>query len=106
MKQRSGTRADSQWSREVRKRDHYLCRYALPGCTRRATESDHIYTRKYKATRLLTLNGLAVCRGCHAMVTRDVKLKWRLIPHILSAEDLARLNRIIEDNYGKAAVRT
>ena len=46
-------------------RDRYLCQLQYPGCTRAATEVDHIGAHDDHATANLQ----AVCRRCHASKT-------------------------------------
>jgi hypothetical protein len=45
------------------------------GCWEQATDAAHIVSRRYKRTRWHPLNGLPLCRDCHARYTR-LPRKW------------------------------
>jgi len=65
---------DAEWSKAVRKRDFNTCRILLPGCTSKATDAHHIFTRKFKKLRCDIRNGLSVCRNCHNKLEGNYKL--------------------------------
>lgn len=53
---------DREWARAVKVRDSGICRK----CGEQGHEAAHIFSRRYKATRHVLLNGLTLCRKDHA----------------------------------------
>jgi hypothetical protein len=77
-KQRKATRAalareaDRLWSLAVRKKG----RCELEGCAGRGVlQAAHGFSRRYRGTRWLLINGFALCAGCHVSMTHD-PLRW------------------------------
>ncbi|WP_373887233.1 HNH endonuclease [Actinomyces bowdenii] len=66
-----------RWRETVLRRDRFACQLGLPGCTRRATEADHIVPVAEGGTLLDTCNGQATCASCHKTKTQAESLRGR-----------------------------
>ena len=64
--------ADRLWSLVVRKRG--ACENARPECAG-VLQAAHGFSRRYRGTRWLPINGFCLCQGCHVMFTHD-PLGW------------------------------
>ena len=64
--------ADRLWSLVVRKRG--ACENARPECAG-VLQAAHGFSRRYRGTRWLPINGFCLCQGCHVMFTHD-PLRW------------------------------
>jgi 5-methylcytosine-specific restriction endonuclease McrA len=54
---------DTAWSNEVRARGGHWCQRCR---VIRAEHAHHIIPRRFKATRLLEVNGISLCQFCHS----------------------------------------
>ena len=60
-----GVRRWTEFRRRILERDMYRCRYAYEGCTRDATEVDHLIDRQYGGPVYDEANCFSVCASCH-----------------------------------------
>lgn len=66
MKQpKLGTRRWTEFRKTILARDMYRCRYAFEGCTRVATEVDHLIDRALGGPVYDEGNCFSVCESCH-----------------------------------------
>jgi len=67
-----GREADRLWSLVVRKKG----RCEVEGCPGRGVlQAAHGFSRRYRNTRWMQINGFALCQGCHVRFTYD-PLAW------------------------------
>jgi len=61
------TSLDKLWAEVIKLRDNYTCQRCgkkyKPGD--RGLDAAHVVSRRYRATRYLPANGVALCTGCH-----------------------------------------
>ena len=58
-----------RWREAVLRRDRFVCRLRLPGCTGRATEADHVVPVAEGGACYDPANGQGACASCHAVKT-------------------------------------
>lgn len=91
---------DNEWSRKVKERDRYRCRFGYKGCTGKATDACHIFSRSFKKLRWVVDNGLAGCRKCHSKSERNTKV-FELDARRLVGEDIWKeLVGVLAEVYG------
>lgn len=66
--QRASTKEHRDWRKAVLDRDKWQCQTRGPGCTGRATQSDHIIPVAEGGQTILA-NGAAICVTCHKRKT-------------------------------------
>lgn len=92
----SDAERDRQWSQGVRARDRHVCRFALPGCLREASEAHHIRGRMHRATRWVLANGLATCRNCHGWIEAHPAVGDFLCREVAGPRQAAELDRMVK----------
>lgn len=58
-------KADIEWAKQVKERDHYTCQRCGAKHQSRGMHAAHIVSRRYKQTRHDLENGITLCFGCH-----------------------------------------
>jgi hypothetical protein len=86
---------DRLWSFCVRKRDKGICVH----CGKPSVHSHHIFSRRHRATRWNTSNGIGLCFGCHFYWVKSSEIKDKqdyleLINCKVGSEQLAILARL------------
>jgi 5-methylcytosine-specific restriction endonuclease McrA len=80
---------DSAWSRAVKERDGYTCRW----CGKPGDQPHHIVKRRFQETRLDVDNGVTLCFACHEDFER----------HPIQAKD--RLRRMLKGKVPDEKIR-
>ena len=65
MTSKLGVRRWTEFRLRILERDMYRCRYAFEGCTRTATEVDHLIDRQLGGPVYDEGNCFSVCGSCH-----------------------------------------
>ena len=80
MKMISTTR-DKRWSKAIKERDEYVCRY----CGKTGTDAAHIFVRM-TCLRYVLENGITLCRVCHQRFDEsgDKKFQEKIIEHVVT----------------------
>lgn len=92
--QLSEIKTDNQWSLFCRDRDKHHCRIGLKGCTKKAIEVHHVFTRGLVKLRLNPLNGLSICRNCHNKLENDPLLNFNVCRKVLGEENFEILHEL------------
>lgn len=90
---------DYEWSKKVKERDRYRCRFGLRGCTGKATDACHIFSRRFKALRYNINNGLAGCRNCHTWTEQNTESFESLARLLVGEEIWMELTSILFKHY-------
>ena len=88
---------DKWWSDRVKEDAKQTCERC--GCTGKRLNSHHIYSRRYKAIRWETKNGVCLCVGCHFWIHQNIIegadwIKEKYSDDILSELQIRKSNKI------------
>lgn len=90
------TPADKLWSIAVKDRDSWTCVRCgtsyIEGS--RGLNAHHIFTRSRRSTRLMLLNGISLCTGCHSFAHRNPLEFHAFVAELLGADQYAELQQL------------
>lgn len=90
---------DSLWSRVVRGLAGNKC--VLCGESNKVLHAHHWVGRRYRATRYLLVNGIAVCHNCHQDIHDFPCFKHDVIKKTIGSDRLEQLEIIARSGIGK-----
>lgn len=96
------TAEDIRWAHEVKLRDSWCCQKCGEGWgpTTMHIEAAHIVPRRYKATRYLLENGIALCHKCHRDAHEDQTAFMQWVRGELDPTVLAQLQQAVPNWKG------